>query len=134
MSGSDTIGAVQRYLDAFNSGNAAGMEACFASNGAILDGMAPHLWTGPTAASDWYRDVLIEGEHLGAGNYHVVAGEPEHNAVTGNAAYIAVPATMTFDFRGQRITQTGAKFTFALTREAGEWRIAAWAWAKGKAG
>jgi hypothetical protein len=28
--------------------------------------MAPHVWHGPTATQDWYRDVLIEREHHGA--------------------------------------------------------------------
>jgi hypothetical protein len=41
-----------------------------------------------------------------------------------------MPATMTFKAHGQQITQTGATFTTALRRVAGDWRIAAWAWAK----
>ena len=32
----------------------------------ILDGMSPHVWQGPNAGEDWYRDVLTEGEHRGA--------------------------------------------------------------------
>lgn len=130
---SDPLAAVQRYVDAFNAGDAAGMVACFASEGSILDGMAPHLWVGASAPADWYRDVLAEGEHLGAGDYHATLGEPAHNAVTADAAYLVVPAAMTFNLRGQPIAQTGATFTFAMKREDGEWRIAAWAWAKGKA-
>ena len=41
----------------------------------ILDGMAPHIWHGPTATQDWYKDVLSEGEHLGAKDYHVTLGK-----------------------------------------------------------
>jgi ketosteroid isomerase-like protein len=133
MASDNPLAALQRYLDAFNAGDAAAMAACFASNGAILDGMAPHLWVGPSAAGDWYRDVLTEGEHLGAGDYHVVIGEPEHDAITGDSAYVVAPATMTFNFKGQQVTQTGARFTVALRREDDAWRIAAWAWSKGKA-
>jgi len=130
----DPAATVQRYIDAFNAGDAEGMAACFAAEGSILDGMAPHLWVGPSATSDWYRDVLIEGEHFGASDYHATLGEPAHNVITGDAAYFVAPAGMTFKLRGQPITQTGATFTFALKKEGGEWRIAAWAWAKGKAG
>lgn len=125
--------AVQNYIDAFNRGDAEGMAACFADQGSILDGMAPHLWVGPTAASDWYRDVLTEGEHLDAGDYHATIGEPAHNNITGDSAYLVVPAEMTFRLKEQKIRQTGATFTFALSKQAGEWRIAAWAWAKGRA-
>jgi ketosteroid isomerase-like protein len=129
----DPAAAVRRYVDAFNRGDADAMADCFASHGSILDGMAPHLWVGPSAASDWYRDVLIEGEHLGAGDYHAALGEPAHNNVTGDSAYVVFPASMTLRLKGQPIRQDGATFTFALRREAGEWRIAAWAWAKGRA-
>lgn len=37
--------------------------------------MAPHLWQGPTAAQDWYRDVLNEGPKHGASGYFVTLGE-----------------------------------------------------------
>ncbi|GAS89568.1 YybH family protein [Mycolicibacterium brisbanense] len=125
------LDAVRAYLDAFNAGDPAAMSALFAPDGSILDGMAPHLWLGPTAAADWYRDVLTEGAHLGASGYEVTIGEPAHNTVTGDSAYVVVPATMTFDLGGTTITQTGATFTVALRRGADGWRVAAWAWAKG---
>jgi hypothetical protein len=126
------LDAIQTYIDAFNAGDADGMSAVFSPNGSILDGMAPHQWLGPTAASDWYRDVQIEGEHLGASAYHVTVGEPLHNDINDDEAYVVLPATMTFDLKGTRITQTGAVFTFAMRREGISWRIASWAWAKGQ--
>jgi ketosteroid isomerase-like protein len=107
------------------------MAATFADQAAILDGMAPHLWLGPTATQDWYKDVLAEGEHHGASDYFITLGEPLHNNTTGDAAYVVVPATMTFKVKGKRVTQTGAIFTVALRKLADGWRIAAWAWAKG---
>jgi len=126
------VQAVQAYLDAFNRQDAEGMAACFAVPGVILDGMAPHLWSGPSAPRDWWADVLAEGEHLGAGDYYVTIGEPLHNDVTGDAAYLVLPTTMRFNFKGQPVTQSGARFTVALRREEGAWRIAAWAWTKGQ--
>jgi predicted DCC family thiol-disulfide oxidoreductase YuxK len=39
---------------------------------------------------------------------------------------------MTFSLKGKRVTQTGAVFTVALRKLPEGWRIAAWAWAKGK--
>lgn len=133
MAQSDSpVVVVRTYIDAFNRGDAQAMAACFARQGSILDGMAPHQWLGPTAASDWYRDVLAEGAHLGAGDYHATIGEPTHNNITGDSAYLVAPAAMTFKFKEQQITQTGATFTFALKCEDGDWKIAAWAWSKGK--
>lgn len=128
---SDPMAVVREYIDAFNKGDMAGMAATFAIQGSILDGMAPHVWQGPTAAQDWYRDVLIEGKQHGASEYFVTLGEPLHDNVTGDNAYVVVPATMTFKVKGKQITQTGAVYTVALRKLPNGWRIAAWAWAKG---
>jgi ketosteroid isomerase-like protein len=127
----DPMTTVRQYVDGFNRGDASAMAAVFAVPGSILDGMAPHVWHGPTAAQDWYRDVLAEAEHAGASGYVVTLGEPLHVNVTGDSAYVVVPASMTFTVRGTQITQSGAIFTMALRREPEGWRIAAWAWTKG---
>jgi ketosteroid isomerase-like protein len=132
MSTNDPIAAVHTYIDAFNNGDAEAMSAVFAVPGSILDGMAPHAWQGPTVAQDWYRDVLVEGEQHGASGYVVTLGEPLHNNVTGDSAYVVVPATMKFEVHGKQVTQTGAVFTAALPKLSEGWRIAAWAWTKGQ--
>jgi ketosteroid isomerase-like protein len=122
---------VRQYIDGFNKGEVKVMAATFAVPGSILDGMAPHVWQGPTATQDWYRDVLVEGEQHGASDYFVTLGEPLHNNVTGDSAYVVVPATMTFKMRDEQVTQSGAVFTVALRKLPGGWRIVSWAWAKG---
>ena len=75
---------------------------------------------------------MVEGEQHGASGYLVTPGEPLHNNVTGDGAYVVVPATMTFKVHGKQVTQIGAVFTVALRKLAEGWRIAAWAWAKGQ--
>jgi ketosteroid isomerase-like protein len=127
------LAAVRQYINAINKGDREAMAAAFADPGSILDGMAPHVWQGPTASQDWYRDVLVEGEHHGASDYFVTLGEPLHNNNTAASAYVVVPATMTFKIRGQQVTQIGAILTGALRRLARGWRIAAWAWSQGTA-
>ncbi len=129
---STPLAAVTQYIDAFNNGDAEAMAATFDVPGSILDGMAPHLWQGPTATQDWYRDVLAEGELHGASGYFVTLDKPVHENVTGSGAYVVVPATMTFTADGKKVTQTGAVFTVALRQRSDGWRIAAWAWTKGK--
>ena len=132
MSTKDPMSAVRHYIDAFNRADAKEMAATFAVPGSILDGMAPHVWQGPTAAQDWYTAVLAEGKAHGASGYFVTLGEPLHDNVTGDVAYVVVPAIMTFTVQGKKVTQTGAVFTVALRKLKDGWRIAAWAWAKGK--
>ena len=125
------LAAVHHYLGAFNRGDVKAMAATFAVPGQIIDGMAPHVWQGPTAAQDWYRDVLIESKEHGASGDFVSVGEPLHNDVTGDSADVVLPATMTFDVKGTKVTQSGAVLTVALRKIAERWRVAAWAWAKG---
>jgi SnoaL-like domain len=129
--GTGPIDTVRRYIDAFNEGDVKTMEALFDESGSILDGLAPHVWQGPTACQDWYREALEAGEREGAADYFIALGEPSHADVTGDSGYVVVPATMTFKAHGRQITQSGATYTVALCRLAAGWRIRAWAWAKG---
>ena len=127
----DPITAVRLYVAAFNKGDVKTMAASFASLGSILDGLAPHLWHGPTTAEDWYRDVLVAAEHEGATDYFVSLGEPLHVNVTGDSAYVVLPASMKLTVRGKQVTQSGAMFTTALRKTTDGWRITAWTWTKG---
>ena len=67
----------------------------------------------------------------GASGYRIELGEPRHVDVNGDFAYVVVPATMTFDLRGNQVTQTGSVYTVALRKVGVDWRLTAWAWAKG---
>lgn len=123
--------AVRRYVDAFNSGDEDGLAACFTDPGFILDGMAPHVFSGPSATRDWYRHALAVSEPRGITDFHMTFGTPSHNATVGDVAYFAAPATLSFKVGGQPTDQGGATFTAALRRVEGHWRIQAWAWTKG---
>lgn len=125
---------VQRYVEAFNKADEDGLAACFANPGFILDGMAPHVWSGATATRDWLKDALAEADHLGISDFNMTLGTPTHDAVVGDAAYFTAPAKLMFKVRGQQVTQTGATFTVALRRAHNDWRIAAWSWTKGGGG
>jgi ketosteroid isomerase-like protein len=127
----DPMAAVRQYVEAFNNGDVKAMAATCAGPASILDGLPPHVWQGPTACEDWYRDVMAAGEREGATGYVVTLGEPWHVDVHGDRAYAVVPATMTFRVHGQPATQSGSIFTVALHQLAAGWRITGWAWAKG---
>jgi ketosteroid isomerase-like protein len=127
----DPMAAVLRYIDAFNNGDSNAMAATCADPMQILDGMSPHVWHGSTASEDWWQDVRAEGEHLGASGYHINLDQPRHVDVTGDYAYVAVPATMTFNLKGKQVTQSGSVYTVALRKVDDDWRLTAWAWAKG---
>ena len=127
---SKPMNTVQKYIAAFNSGDADGMAACFAPQGSILDGMAPHVWTGDTAARDWYRDVLIEGEHHGASGYKLELGETRRSDVNGDFSYLVISAELTFELKSSPMATPGL-FTLVLQKTGDTHLIKAWAWAKG---
>jgi ketosteroid isomerase-like protein len=125
------MGAVLKYVEAFNDGDSVAMAAVCADPMQILDGMSPHVWRGPTAAEDWWTDVLAEGEHVGASGYRIALGEPRHVDLNGDYAYVVAPATMTFDLSGQQVAQTGSVYTVALRKIGAHWRLTAWGGPKG---
>ncbi len=127
----DPMAAVNQYIESFNKGDVKGMTAACANPASILDGMAPHSWQGPSACADWYKDVLAEGEREGASGYAVTLGKPRHLNINGDAAYVVLPATMTFKHKGKLVTQTGATWTVAFRKSDDSWRITSWAWSKG---
>jgi ketosteroid isomerase-like protein len=127
----DPMVAVRQYIQAFNNGDSAAMAAACADPMQILDGMSPHVWQGPTAAEDWWRDALAEAEHAGATGLHIEVGEPTHLDVKGDYGYIVVPVTFEYDLPDKHVNQTDAFFTFALRKVGTEWRLTAWAWTKG---
>ena len=72
----DPMAAVRKYVDAFNRGDATAMATTFAGSDLILDGMAPHVWQGPTATQDWYKGVLVEGKQHDVSDHFITLGEP----------------------------------------------------------
>jgi len=122
---------LQHYIRAFNAKDREAMAACLAEEAFILGGTAPHVWHGPAAGQAWYADVVAEGERVGASDYVVTLGRPLHNNLDGDTAYIVAPVTLEFKLRGQIYKQTRAILTVALRQLSDEWRITAWAWAKG---
>src|SRR5436190_11989476 len=112
----EPMGAVRQYIDAFNKGDMEGMAATCAVPASILDGMAPHVWQGPTACKDWYRDVSTTGEREGATGYFVTLEEPRHVDVSGDREYIVASANKTFKVDDKQVTQSGSMFTAALQK------------------
>ena len=110
----------------FNSGDEDGLAACFADCGFIFDGMAPHVWSGPSSTRDWHRDAMVEAGHVGITDFNISLGKATHDVALGDAGYFVAPATLRFKVQGQQIIQSGASLTVALRPSDDSWRIAAW--------
>lgn len=120
-SSNDPMATARQYIDGFNSVDVEAMVAACADPMQILDGKSPHVWQGPMAAEDWWRDALAEDEHLGVSDYRIVLAEPRHVDVTGDYAYVVVPVTVSCMVKGSR-PQADAFFTVALRMVGDDWR------------
>jgi hypothetical protein len=102
----DPMMTVRAYVDAFNNGDVDAMAAVCADPMQILDGLAPHVWQGPTAAQDWYADALVEAEHLGVTGLFIGTGEPKHVDVAGDFGYVALRVTFEYNLPSKHVNQT----------------------------
>jgi hypothetical protein len=94
LQANDPVSVLRQYIEDFNKGDVQAMAGRFTVPGTILDGLAPHVWHGPTVCQDWYRDVLIAAKHEDATDYFVTLGTPLHANVIGDSAYVVVPARL----------------------------------------
>ena len=57
-------------------------------------------------------------------------GKPRHVDITGDRAYVVVPANYSYNENGKPKKETNASWTFALQKVEAGWRVIGWAWAK----
>ena len=67
---------------------------------------------------------------MGSPDGIVTLGEPRHVDVTGDRAYVVVPADYAYKMKGEPAQETGSTLTVALQKGAAGWRITGWAWTK----
>jgi ketosteroid isomerase-like protein len=126
----DVMATVRQYLDYFNKGDAEKAAALCASQPVIIDDFPPHVWQGATACSDWWNALVAFDKNGGITDEHVALGKRWHVVVTGDHAYVVVPATYTYKEKGKPVTESGAVWTLGLQKFAGGWRVSGWAWAQ----
>ena len=120
---------VQKFLEAFNKGDAAGVAAVHLVDEdlAIIDEVAPHLWRGPQALPAWTAALAAHDKKMGVADQKVTMGAPDVAEASGDAGYVVAPVTYTFTQAGKPMRET-AHMAFALKKTAGGWRIHAWTW------
>ena len=58
----------------------------------------------------------------------VTLGTPFHVDITGDVAYVVVPATFSYSHKGTTVTQKNSVWTLVLKKTSTGWLISAWAW------
>jgi SnoaL-like domain len=126
----DVMVPVHQFVDGFNKGDTKAALAACADQTSIIDEFPPHEWHGARACSNWMNDYDADARKNGITDGIVTLSKPRHIDITGDRAYVVVPANYTFKKKGTLVKEIGSMFTFALQKGEAGWRITGWAWAK----
>jgi len=118
---------IRQFGEAFNKGDVAAAKALHVPAPTIIDEFGPHYWSGPSAFDRWLSDLGKSEAAEGKTDAKVAISPPTREVVSGNRAYVIVPATYTFKQKGGTLRET-AQMTFVLAKEASGWKIHAWTW------
>lgn len=123
------IAPIQKFIDSFNKGDAAGAAATHASNAdlAIIDEVPPYVWRGPQAFQAWSADLDADVKKRGMTDPVVTISAPTRVETNGDQAYVVVPAVFTFKEKGVAMREA-AQMTFVLRKSAAGWLIHGWTW------
>jgi ketosteroid isomerase-like protein len=124
------MATINQFIDGFNRDDSAAAAAACAPQASIIDDFPPHEWQGPNACQDWWAALAASDRAAGDTWGHVTLGAPWHFSVTGNRAYVVLPATFVYKERGKPISQRDSVFTVALRKYDAGWRITGWAWSE----
>lgn len=119
---------IQAFIDSFNKGDLKAAVATHTGDVAIVDEVAPHVWRGPGAVEAWAGDLAKDATAKGLTDQSVALSPATREVVSGDRAYVIVPAVYSFKDRGKAMREA-AQMTFSLQKDAaGAWKINAWAW------
>jgi ketosteroid isomerase-like protein len=119
---------INQFIDSFNKGDAAAAEAAHAKDGVtIVDEPAPHLWQGAGAFKAWAADLEKDAKAKGQTDQMVKVSPATREEVSGDLAYVIVPAVYSFKEKGVAMREQ-AQMTYVLRKGAEGWKIQAWTW------
>jgi len=126
----DVMAPVHQFVDGFNKGDTKSALAACADQTSIIDEFPPHEWHGAGACAKWADDYDANAKKDGITDGMVMLGKPRHVDVTGDLAYVVVPANYRFKQKGKPVAEIGSMLTIALQKGPAGWRMTAWTWTK----
>jgi ketosteroid isomerase-like protein len=128
LAGATPVGTIHDFVDAFDKGDAAAAAATQADNVTIVDEVAPYVWKAPGGFQGWATTLMADAKAKGQSGNKVTLGEVIRDQEDGDAAYVTMAATYSYDQKGAAMTEP-ARMVCALRKTGGDWKITAWAWA-----
>jgi hypothetical protein len=126
----DVMTLVRQFVVGFNKGDTKAAVAACAEQTSIIDEFSPYEWHGVGGCSQWMNDYDADAKKNGISDGVVTLGRPRHIDVTGDRAYVVVPANYTFKEKGKLVKEIGSLLTIALQKGDAGWRITSWTWSK----
>jgi ketosteroid isomerase-like protein len=125
----EVMAPIQKFMDSFNKGDAAGAAATHAATAdlVIIDEVPPYVWHGAKAFQAWSADLESDAKKNGITEPMVTISKATRIEQNGDRSYVVVPAVYTFKQRGTPMRET-AQMTFVLKKGASGWLIEAWTW------
>src|SRR2546426_7908357 len=107
----DVMAPVHQFIDGLNKGDTKGALAACAAQSSIIDEFPPYEWQGATACADWANDFEAFNKKGGITEPIAKLGKPKHVDITGDRAYVVVPATYTYKQNKKKVTESGSVMT-----------------------
>ena len=126
----DVMAPVHQFVDGFNKGDANSALATCADQVSIIDEFPPYQWSGSGACSTWAQDYEANARKNGITGGVVTLGKPRHVDLTGDHAYVVVPASYMWKENGKPMKEAASTFIVALQKTSAGWRITAWTWSR----
>jgi len=126
----DVMKVVHQFIDGLNKGDIKSAVAACAEQASIIDEFPPHEWHGAGACSKWVEDFDADAKKNEITDGVVTLGNARHIDVTGDRAYVVVPADYAFKVKGKPVKEVGSILTAALQKGPSGWHMTGWSWAK----
>jgi ketosteroid isomerase-like protein len=123
----DALATVAKWTSDFNKGDSKAFLAACAPDAVIIDEFAPFIWQGANACSVWATANDAENKRLGSTGGVLTTGKPLHVTVTGDHAYVVLPAKFADTENGKPVTQS-ATWTVTLHKTGTAWSISGSSW------
>jgi len=121
---------VRQWVDGLNRGDTKAAIAACAEETAIVDEFPPYEWHGKGTCAKWASELAAFNKSIGLTDAVVTLKQARRVDVTGDHAYVVVPADFRFKENGKDGAEIGALFTVALHKGQAGWRIKGWAWSR----
>lgn len=123
----DVINAVRQMVDAVNRAEFSTAVAAFSQDAAIVEDIAPYIWRGPGAPSDWLAAMGANAASMNIQSVLMTLAEPNRVEVHAEAAYALFPGELRMVAAGADLVADGS-LTLTLRRSGDRWLIDSLAW------